>query len=230
MERRIAWPPFTTNIKITLGVLLVFFLASLPSGLYDFISEYLLLSRDAVVSDYQVWTLLTYALFHHDFGHILFNGVALWMFGSYLDQIWESNRFWTHSLLCALGGGVIVVISQLIFGMSVPTLGYSGAVMGLIAAFAWYNWNRRINLFFFPMTGKWMLVLFLGIDIFMVVIARQPVSIAGHLGGMATGMLLVTDYWRPRKLKQLWRRWKTKRNIKVVSDNPDRKRNGKWVN
>jgi membrane associated rhomboid family serine protease len=230
MQTRIAWPPFTTNIKITLGVLVVFFLTSLPGGVYELISEYLLLSRDSVVADYQVWTLLTYALFHHDFAHILFNGVALWMFGSYVDQVWDSRRFWTHSILCALGGGVVVVLSQLIFGLSVPTLGYSGAVMGLIAAYAWYNWNRRINLFFFPMTGKMMLLLFLGIDIFMVVVARQPVSIAGHLGGMATGLLLVTDYWRPRKLKQLWRRWKTKRNIKVVSDNPDRKRNGKWVN
>mgnify|MGYP006291009909 CR=1 FL=1 len=232
MERRIAWPPFTTNIKITLGVLGVLFLLSIPASLYQYVDQYLLVSRDAVVADYEVWTLLTYAFFHDNFGHIAFNGIALWMFGSYLDQVWDSKRFWTHSLLCALGGGVVVVLSQLALGMNVPTLGYSAAVMGLIAAYAWYNWNRRINLLFFPMTGKWMLALFLGIDVFMVLVANQPVSIAGHLGGMATGLLLVTGYWRPTKLQQLWRRWKTRRNLKVVSKskNPDRKRNGKWIN
>lgn len=230
MQGRIAWPPFTKNIKITLGVLVAFFLASLPKVVYEYVSEYLLLSRDAVIADYEVWTLLTYALFHHDFAHILFNGVALWMFGSYLDQIWDAKRFWWHSILCALGGGIAVLLTQLVFGMSVPTLGYSGAVMGLIAAYAWYNWNRRINLFFFPITGKWMLVLFLGLDIFMVVFARQPVSISGHLGGMVVGLLLVTGYWRPSKLEQIYRRWKTKRNLRDVSKNPDRKRNGKWVN
>lgn len=230
MQMRLAWPPFTRNVKITLGVLAALFLASLSRGVFGAVDRYLLVSRDAVLADFELWTVLTYAFFHQDFGHLLFNALALWMFGSYLDQVWSARRFWVHSLVCAVGGGVAVVGSQVVFGVDVATLGYSGAVMGLIAAFAWYHWNRRVNLLFFPMTGKTMLLVFAGLDALLVVVGRQPVSIAAHLGGMLTGLLLVTGTWRPREWRRAWRRWRTRRNLRVVGRQVDRKRGGQWVN
>ncbi len=231
MQYRIAWPPFTTNIKITiLGLVALFLITVFVPTFNDLAAQYLWLSKTQVVDLGYVWTIITYAFFHADFNHILFNGVALWMFGGYLDERWTSKKFWTFSLLCALGGGVAVVVSQLIFGYAVPTLGYSGAVMGLVAAFCWYNWDQRLNFFFFPMTGKTLLLFFVALDVFFVVFAREPISISGHLGGMITGLLLASDLWRPRRIKQWWRRRSMKKKFREATREVDRKRNGKWIN
>ena len=234
-QSRIAWPPLTDNVKYTLiGLAVLFVVSSFPS-IYTYVDSYLLVSSDAVLEEYRVWTLLTYALFHEDFWHVGFNALVLWMFAGHLDNRWSTKRFWTHSVLCALGGGVAVVLTQWVLGFwlvgaSTSTLGYSGAVMGFIAAFAWYNWNRRINFFLFPMKGKTMLLVLVGFDVFMVVFGGQAISISGHIGGMLTGLLLVTGYWRPTKLKQLWHRHKMKKKFKDASREVDRKRNGKWIN
>ncbi|MFW5967291.1 MAG: rhomboid family intramembrane serine protease [Persicimonas sp.] len=221
---RMAWPPFTTNIKITLGVLVGAFLVTvLVPPAHAFAQEYLYLSS-AQVLEGRVWTLLSYALLHADFGHILFNGVALWFFGSYLDERWTSKKFWSVSAICALGGGLAVVGSQLFFDNATPTLGYSGAVMGLVAAYCWYNWDRRLNFFFFPMTGKSLLFFFVVLDIFLVVVAREPISIAGHLGGMLIGLLIATEFWRAGRLKRWWRRRAMKKKFRDAKRDLYRKR------
>lgn len=231
MQQRLGWPPFTKNLKITLGVLLAIFLVTVFAPVAnDFAREYLWLSADQVVERGYVWTIFSYALFHADFNHILFNGVALWIFGGFLDEMWSSKKFWTFSILSALGGGAAVILSQLVIGGSVPTLGYSGAVMGLVAAYCWYNWDRRLNFFFVPMTGKTLLLFFVVLDIFFVVVAREPISIAGHLGGMVTGLLLVTDFWRPGRIKRWWRRRSMKKKFRAAQRDVDRKRDGKWIN
>lgn len=246
MQRRLAWPPLTSNLKITLGVLAVFWLAALQivgsgtegfvhdlAGLTgeQFLYEYMLVSRETVLGEWRVWTILTYALWHTDFSHLLFNGLALWMFGGELDRRWDDAWFWGFCVLCAVGGGLAVVLVQLLFGTSTPTLGYSGAIMGLVAAYCWYNWDSHLYVFFFRVKGKWLLGLFVLFDFFLVVGAQQPISISGHLGGMVTGLLLVTGYWRPRRLKRAVKRWKRKLGSGGPSRSPDRKTsNGHWIN
>lgn len=232
-QTRLAWPPVTRNIKITLGVLAVLWLGMVQFD--DFVYRYMLVSREAVLDDYHVWTLLTYALWHGSFSHLLFNGFALWMFGGEVDQRWSDAKFWTVSLLSALGGGIAIVATQWVlsqFGWlrHPPTLGYSGAVMGLIGAYCWYNWNRTLYFFFMQMTGKTLLLVFIGLDFFMVLGANQPISISGHLGGLATGLLLTSEYWRPGKLKRAWRRFKQKRKFDQPERTPREKADDRWMN
>lgn len=231
MQYRLAWPPFPRNIKITvIGLVALFLVTVFSAQAYAFVSQYLLVSAPQVVQAGRVWTLITYAFFHANFGHILFNCLALWMFAGELDELWPARKFWAVSLLSALGGGVVIVLSQLIFGGVTPTLGYSGAVMGLIGAFCWYHWTQRVNFFFFPMTGRTLLLVILGIDVVRVVVGGEAISIAGHLGGLATGLLLASDLWDPRALKRKWRRRQMKKNFRDATREVDRKRNGKWVN
>jgi membrane associated rhomboid family serine protease len=212
---RVQWPPFTANIKGLAIVLFTLWFASvMVDPLGDFVGHYMLVSQRAVIEEFQVWTLLTYSLWHADFMHLLFNVLVLWLFGGEIARRWDSVRWWRFNALCALGGGVAVVLSQLARQTFHPTLGYSGAVMGVVAAFAWQNWNSTIHLFFFPMKGKTLLLVFIALDIFIVVVGREPISVAAHLGGMATGLLIVSDWWRPRRWKLAHKRYKHKKRRK----------------
>ncbi|MBA2664776.1 MAG: rhomboid family intramembrane serine protease [Bradymonadaceae bacterium] len=228
-QYRMYWPPVTRNFKIIAGVLFGLWIASvLIEPLGAFMRANMLVSRDAVVERHQIWTLLSYSLWHADFFHLLFNLFVLYIFGSEIDRAWKPSTWWRYLAICALGGGIVVVLSQLIFSTNYPTLGFSGAVMGVVAAYAWYHWDQKLNFLFIPMTGKMLLLVFIGIDIFFVVFGREAISIAGHLGGMATGLLLVTGYWRPAKLKQILRHRRNRNRLKLLRRPPETKpkRNG----
>lgn len=240
-QYRSAWPPITQNIKITLVGLVCFFLLTLTlndlgygMGHGEFLAEYFLLSKDRVFEEYRIWTVLTYSFFHDDVGHLLFNGIALWMFGGEVDQRWSDKKFWTVSLLSALGGGVAVLLTQLVFGNlgDAATLGYSGAVMGLVGAFCWQTWDRTLYFFFFQMTGKSLLALFLVVDFARVFLGGANVSISAHIGGLIVGLLAATGWWRPRKLKRSWEQWNRRRKFKkhAGGKSPDRKKDGRWIN
>lgn len=221
-QYRMYWPPVTGNFKIIAGVLFALWFSSVmiqPLG--AFVDANMLVSSQAVFGRGQIWTLLTYALWHADFMHLLFNLLVLWMFGGELDRAWPTARWWKFLVLCTLGGGVLIVLSQLIFQTSYPTLGSSGAVMGVVAAFAWNHWNHRLNFLFFPMTGKTMLLVFIGIDVAMVVFGGEAISIAGHLGGMATGLLLASGLWRPSLVRKWLRRKKQRRRLELLRRPPE---------
>jgi membrane associated rhomboid family serine protease len=223
-QYRLYWPPLTRNIKITAIALFTLWLASVliePLGL--FVRQHMLVSSEAVVGRLQIWTVFTYALWHADFMHLLFNMFVLWIFGADIDRMWKSSTWWRFNALCALGGGLVVLVTQLVFGTQYPTLGYSGAVLGVVAAYAWYHWDRPLNFFFIPMTGKTLLLFFIVIDVLMVLFGREAISIAAHLGGMATGLLLVSGYWRPERLQKRYTHWKRHRRLKVLRRPPDLK-------
>ena len=56
---------------------------------------------------YQPWQLITHMFLHGDFGHILRNMFALWMFGSILENVWGPKRFLLFYFLCGVGAAVI---------------------------------------------------------------------------------------------------------------------------
>ena len=56
---------------------------------------------------YKPWQLITHMFLHGDFGHILGNMFALWMFGSILENVWGHKRFLLFYFLCGVGAAVI---------------------------------------------------------------------------------------------------------------------------
>lgn len=209
--------PITRNIQIILVGLTALFALQVGYPEVDaFVESHLLVSAWAVVGEYRVWTPLTSIFWHDGFTHLLMNGLTLLFFGGFVDARWSNRRFWTFCLICALGSGLAVVLWQsflalffsgglgaltgepqqfatILRGVSSPTLGFSGVITGLLAAFAYFMWDRQFQLFVFPLTGKSFFFLLIVVD-FLRVCAGSSVSISGHMGGLLAGYL-VTHFW-----------------------------------
>ena len=56
------------------------------------------------------WQLLTYAFMHGSFSHMLFNMIALYMFGAALEHTWGNKRFLTYYLVCVVGAGLLQLL------------------------------------------------------------------------------------------------------------------------
>lgn len=173
----------------------------------------------SVVGQFSIWQPATYMWLHSpsDFIHVLFNCLFLWMFGGSLELAWGSKAFLRFYLICGIGAGIIVLLSGLLFAPETPVLGASGAIYGLVVAWAIAYPNRLIYFFgIFPMRGKHFVLIPIGFALVDFLTKAQGVSHAAHLGGMAIGALLVTGWWRPQKAKQQLRYWWLRRKLKVL--------------
>ncbi len=142
-----------------------------------------------VVKKYYLWQLVTYMFLHGGFFHLLFNMFVLWMFGSELESRWGRNEFLKYYFFTGIGAGIVYTAAR--FNSYVPTIGASGAIYGLLLAFALTFPNRYIYLYFFiPVKAKFLVLIFGLIELFAV-LSRTGDSIAhfAHLGGLLVGFL-----------------------------------------
>ena len=177
---------------------------------------------------YHFWQFITYMFLHSSdsFFHILFNMFALWMFGSTLENLWGPAKFLAFYLVCGLGAGLTQAIAltydisqynamfevgqlgaaELFALANVPTLGASGAVMGIFAAFAYTFPNSQMIILPipFPIKAKWAL---LGLGVLDVLggISSESTGIAhfAHLGGAAVGIIIVM-IWNKRNRRDFY--------------------------
>lgn len=165
---------------------------------------------------YGIWQFITYMFLHSSgsFFHILFNMFALWMFGSTLENLWGPVRFLLFYLVCGVGAGITqafalsydistytnmfqtgqISAQELYMLSNIPTLGASGAVMGIFAAFAFTFPNSQMLILPipFPIKAKWALLGLAAMDLIGGV-SSESTGIAhfAHLGGAAIGILIV---------------------------------------
>lgn len=136
----------------------------------------------------KLWQLFTYMFLHGGIGHIFFNMLALWMFGSVLENYWGSREFIKYYLLTGIGGGVSYALFNL--GSNIPTVGASGAIYGLLTAYAVMFPNAVIYVWgIIPMRAKWFALLFGAIEFFASFKAGSSVAHLAHLGGMVIGYI-----------------------------------------
>jgi membrane associated rhomboid family serine protease len=180
---------------------------------------HLAITPNRVFPGLELWQPLTYMWLHSpvDYLHIVFNLLFLWMFGGTLELSWGSKAFLRFYLYCGVGAGLVVFVSGKLFAPDIPVLGASGAIYGLVVAWAIAFPNRLIYFFgIFPMKGKHFVLIPIGFAVLDFLTRAQGVSHAAHLGGMAIGALLVTGYWQPDKAKRQLRYWWLRRRLKVL--------------
>lgn len=139
---------------------------------------------------FKPYQLVTHMFAHANFFHILFNMYALWLFGAVLEKTWGSKRFLIFYFLCGLAAG----LAQMFLVPQGAAIGASGAVMGLLAAFAYTFPNIQFYILPipFPIKAKWLAVIYAGIDIFGGFAGSgDNVAHFAHLGGLVMGFILV---------------------------------------
>lgn len=144
-----------------------------------------------------VWQLVTYGFLHAplDVGHILFNLLTLYFFGTALEGTVGSRRFvWHYMVALALGGAVQLALglaSIAAGGIAHPTLGASGAVMAVLVAVATLEPDRQVIFILFPLRLRTLALILVGIDLFRMLSGGAGVAWAVHLTGAAYGFLAV---------------------------------------
>lgn len=136
------------------------------------------------------WQLITYIFMHGGFWHLFLNMFALWMFGVELENIWGSRKFFAYYLMCGVGAGLSnLFLSPVIGGLQLPTIGASGAVYGILVAFAMLFPNREIYLYFLlPIKAKYFVAAYMLLEIFSVG-SNTGIAHLAHLGGGIIGFV-----------------------------------------
>jgi membrane associated rhomboid family serine protease len=178
--------------------------------------RYFALQPDAILT--RPWSLLTYMFVHGSFGHLFFNMLALFFFGSPLEDRWGSRNFIKYYLICGLGGAALAFP----FAYHGVVLGASGAVYGIMLAFA-LNWpDQPIYVFgIFPLKAKYLIGIMFAFSLLSTVSpAGDGVAHFAHLGGIVAGWIyLKLDFRGPNAFKKL-KRMVNKPKLTVVSTTP----------
>jgi len=152
----------------------------------------------AVIQNLELWRLVTYMFLHGGVFHILINMFILWMFGVAIEQAWGTKRFLFYYFMTGIAGGVFSTIFQP--SSMVPTIGASGAIYGLLVAYAVMFPNQIMYLYFLiPMKVKYAVILFVALEFFGSM-GSTPDGIGhlAHLGGAVVGFIYLKLDWRLR--------------------------------
>ena len=199
-------PPVVKNLMIIMGA--VFLIQMLVGGWMEF---YFGLIPILVWKEYFLWQLFTYIFLHGGFSHILFNLLALWWFGGELENYWGSKKFLFYFLFCGIGAGICTVLFTPDIYQRIPVIGASGAIYGILLAFAWLFPNRPILIYFlFPMPAKYMVIIFGLIEFFSSMGGSGGgVAHLTHLGGLVFGFFymaypMIRQKFRREYYKRKW--------------------------
>ena len=152
----------------------------------------------------QVWQPITYAFLHGSLQHLFFNMLALYMFGGDVERLLGIRRYTIYYFACVLGAAAAqLVVMRQMEGPPHATLGASGGVFGLLLAFGMAFPQRRILLLFPPIPmPAWLFVTLYGLLELTLGVTGTNDGVAhfAHLGGMAAGFVLLTNWgWKLRR-------------------------------
>jgi membrane associated rhomboid family serine protease len=148
---------------------------------------YIVLVPDLVLHAGAWWQLVTYMFVHVGWAHIFFNMLALFLFGIQLERRMGSSEFLLFYFFTGIGAGLATVLINEASGLGmVPVAGASGAIFGLLLAFASFFPDARIFIFgILPMRAPTAVLLYAGIEVFLQLTNFQTgVAHLTHLAGI----------------------------------------------
>ncbi len=142
---------------------------------------------------------ITYMFMHADLSHIFLNMLGVYMFGSILENIWGPKRFLNFYLLCGLGAASLQLAISSFNNQYTILLGASGAVFGLLVAFAMMFPNTELQLYFLiPIKAKYLVIGYALFELYSGFFSFDNVAHFAHLGGLAVGIIIML-IWKRNK-------------------------------
>ena len=208
----------TSAVKFLLIMNVGVFIAQtvIGSSLEQQMTFYFGLVPPLVLQNLYLWQLFTYQFLHGGIFHLLFNMLAVWMFGCDLERRWGSNFFLRYYFVTVLGGGFLNTI--FLPNQMVPSIGASAGVYGILLAYGLIYPNRVVYFYFlFPIKMKHFVWIIGGIALYSAMTSGQSgIAHLAHLGGMVFGYLYLRsgnpldrfkDYLDRRRLNRLKKRF-----------------------
>jgi membrane associated rhomboid family serine protease len=146
-------------------------------------------------------TLLTYMFFHADIFHLFFNMLFLWVFGDNVEDSMGHVRFLAFYLACGVFAGLFH--SWMLPDSTLPLIGASGAVAGVIAAYLMLHphvsvWVLAFKIIPLRITAGLALGIWIALQIVMIAVADVgPTAWWAHIGGLIAGAVLILFMRRP---------------------------------
>jgi membrane associated rhomboid family serine protease len=145
---------------------------------------------------FQPYQLFTYMFAHGGTGHIFFNMLTFAFMGPALEEVMGFKRFLKYYIITGIGAAIIYMAFEQILnpGSTVPMLGASGAIYGILMAYAFIFPELEVRMLFIPVPikGKYLAVV-LGVFAFLMERARGGdggnIAHFAHLGGAVTGFI-----------------------------------------
>lgn len=188
--------PITPAVRILLYANAITYVVSL---VFPVVVDWFGLQPQLVIEQYRLWQPVTYMFLHaRSPSHILFNMLILWMFGVELERVWRTHFFVKYYFVTGVGAGLMsIAVALLPFDATRATyyaniIGASGALYGLLLAYAIYYPNRPILMFlFFPVPAKYFVAILGAIAFIMSFEGGGTVAATTHLGGLLIGYLFL---------------------------------------
>ncbi len=154
------------------------------------------ISHNGFINNSMIWQPFTYMFLHGDIIHLLFNMLGIWMFAGEIEMVWGRRKFLKYYLFTGVGAGLFIALLNFLTNSLAPTIGASGALYGILLAYAVLWPDREVMLYFLiPIKIKYLVIGF-GLIAFFSTFSSTAgaggnISHIGHLGGIISGYILI---------------------------------------
>ncbi len=221
------------------GLFLIFFILR-ASRVELFLTGLMLVPSD-FVQRYRIWEIVTYMFVHTGMLNILWNMLALWMFGAELERLWGTQRFLRFYFTCGIIAGLVFIVFGYMFhAANEAALGSNGAVYGILVAYGLMFPDQTMLFgFLIPMKSKYF-VMIIGAIVFLqsymaTVGGQGGVAVVASLGGLAAGFFLLRGKRLQSQIRQPitlglkeWKLRRAKKKFEVYLKKQDSNRD-RWV-
>lgn len=188
--------PVSPAVKMLLYVNIVMYFVTF---FFPVVQGWFGLIPELVIEKGQLWRPVTYMFVHSRWPtHLLFNMLILWMFGVELERLWRTPFFVRFYFITGIGSGLVSIAAaflpfaatRAIYDQNI--IGASGALYGVLIAYAVYYPHRPILLFMlFPIPSRYFVAILGTLQFIIAYEGGSGVSATTHLGGLAIGYLLL---------------------------------------
>jgi membrane associated rhomboid family serine protease len=214
--------PLTPAIKtlIITNTVIFVLLAVMPASVAHAVQEFFGLVPAAIFQSFRVWQPVTYMFLHGGIGHILFNMLALWMFGTEFERMWGTRYFLRYYFVTGIAAAVTTIVVSLAPFLATSrmfnsvTIGASGAIYGLLLAYGLTFPNRPIYIYLvFPIPAKYFVMIMGAIALLSSMGGSGGVAHITHLGGLVAGYVMLRGHRLSpaNEVRYRYLRWKMDR-------------------